>query len=314
MPAPLVSIIIPAFITTPRQADLLAETLGTVGTQTSHRYEVIVVDDGSPLDLKALVASHGRVVTLRQHNGGPAVARNAGLARSRGEYLVFLDGDDHLLPWALEVGVRELTEHPECGFAVGPREEMTFEGDPVPWTVPPPPTQSDLYLPLLGFEWYIIPPSSAMFRRSLVERIGGFQDPWGADDLDFYLRAARASPARCYQAPVVTRYRRYSTSSSRDGERMLYSVRAVYQRQWPLIQGNAPAEAAYHRGLRRLTDIFVDCLRENIEDRLRAGDRARAVRAAKVLGRERPELLKTLPTIDAAQRSLLSAVHDDGQS
>ena len=314
MPAPLVSIIIPAFITTPRQADLLAETLATIGTQTSDRYEVIVVDDGSPVDLEALVASHGRVVTLRQHNGGPAVARNAGLARSRGEYLVFLDGDDHLLPWALEVGVRELTEHPECGFAVGPREEMTFEGDPVPWTVPSPPTQSDLYLPLLGFEWYIIPPSSAMFRRSLVERIGGFQDPWGADDLDFYLRAARVSPARCYQAPVVTRYRRYSTSSSRDGERMLYSVRAVYQRQWPLIQGNAPAEAAYHRGLRRLTDIFVDCLRENIEDRLRAGDRARAVRAAKVLGRERPELLKTLPTIDAAQRSLLSAVHDDGQS
>jgi hypothetical protein len=77
---------------------------------------------------------------------------------------------------------------------------MTFDGGPVPWPVPVPPPQTDIYLPLLGFEWFIIPPSSAMFRREVVDAVGGFRDPWGADDLDFYLRVAHRYKACCYQS------------------------------------------------------------------------------------------------------------------
>jgi len=86
----------------------------------------------------------------------------------------------------------------------------------------------------------------------------------GADDLDFYLRAARQARAFCFQHPPVTRYRRYSTSSSRDGERMLTSIRAVYARQLPLVAGDPAAAAAFARGLAQLTDIFLDCVVENI--------------------------------------------------
>jgi hypothetical protein len=127
-----------------------------------------------------------------------------------------------------------------------------------------------------------------MFRRELVGAIGGFQDPWGTDDLDFYLRAAREQPAWCYASPAVTRYRRYSESSSRDGERMLRSVRAVYARQWPLVQGNPEAEAAFNIGLARLTSIFQDCLVENVADRVRARRWRGAFRAAALLARENP--------------------------
>jgi hypothetical protein len=171
---------------------------------------------------------------------------------------------------------------------------MTFEGLPAPWEVPPPPLQSDIYEALLGFDWYIIPPSSAMFRREAVEAVGGFQNPWGADDLDFYLRVAGRYTAWCYQSPAVTRYRRYSASSSRDGERMLTSVRAVYARQWPAVRGNAAREAAFHRGLSQLTEIFLDCLVENVEDRLRAGEHDRAQRAAALLARESPQRWRTV--------------------
>lgn len=291
---PLVSIIIPCYIATPRQAALLEETLGTVSAQTRSDYEVILVDDGSPLAVEPLGACHRSTMTVQQPNAGSAVARNTGIARCRGEYLVFLDADDHLLPPALEAGLGAFAAHPDCGFVVGPREEMTFEGQPVSWPVPVPPRGSQLYTPLLGFDWYIIPPSSAMFRREVVEHVGGFQDPWGADDLDFYLRVARHYPAWCYQSPPVTRYRRYSASSSRDGERMLHSIRAVYARQWPLVQGDAQAEAAFHRGLRQLTEIFLDCLVENIEDRMRAGHREGARRGASLLAEESPARWQTL--------------------
>ena len=285
--APLVSVVVPCFVSTPRQAELLDETLRTVATQTWRDYEIVVVDDGSPLDVGAIAARHPATVTLRQDNAGSAVARNTGIRASRGRYLVFLDADDHLLPPALEAGLRTLAEHPECGFVVGRREEMTYEGGPVPWGVAGLPRETRLYDILLGFDWYIIPPSSAMFRREVVDEVGGFRDPWGADDLDFYLRVARAYPGWCYEEPAVTRYRRYAASSSRDGERMLRSIRVVYERQWPLVRGNPTAEAAFHRGLALLTDIFVDCLAENVVDRVRAGQWRRALRAGALLARER---------------------------
>lgn len=291
--APLVSIIIPAYISSPKQAELLDETLSTVAGQTCRDYEVIVVDDGSPLDVVAITARHSSTVTLRQANAGSAVARNTGIAASRGPHLVFLDADDHLLPRALEAGLRRFAEHPECGFVIGRREEMTYEGEPVPWGIAAMPRETQLYNTLLGFDWYIIPPSSAMFRREAVESVGGFRDPWGADDLDFYLRVARNYPGWCYEEPAVTRYRRYSASSSRDGERMLRSIRIVYERQWPLVQGNPDGEAAYHRGLAQLTDIFNDCLVENVEDRMRAGEWRRALRSARLLARESPRRLVT---------------------
>ena len=285
---PLVSIVMPCHLATPAQAALLDETLRTVRDQTCRDYEIILVDDGSPLPVARVAEAHGRISVLRQDNAGPALARNAGIARSRGRHLVFLDADDHLLPQALAAGIEALDAHPEAGFSVGPREEMTFEGEAVPWPVPPPPLQTRIYLPLLRFDWYIIPPSSAMFRREVVEAAGGFRDPWGADDLDFYLRVAHRFAACCFQAPAVTRYRRYSTSSSRDGGRMLRSIRAVYARQWPLVAGSPDAEAAYCRGLQRLTNIFLDCVVENIEDRLRMGDRVRALDSARLLGEESP--------------------------
>ena len=287
MTAPLVSIIIPCYVASAKQAELLDETLRTVAAQTCRDYEVLVVDDGSPLDVGRIAAGHPATTTLRQANAGPAVSRNAGIRASRGDRLVFLDADDHLLPPALEAGLRHLAEHPECGFVVGRREEMTYEGGPVPWGVAAMPRDTWLYDTLLGFHWYIIPPSSAMFRREVVEAVGGFRDPWGADDLDFYLRVARRYRGWCYEEPAVTRYRRYSASSSRDGERMLRSIRAVYARQWPVVRGDPAAEEAFHRGLSMLTRIFTDCLVENIRDRARAGEWRRALRGALLLARER---------------------------
>ncbi|MFN2475532.1 MAG: glycosyltransferase family 2 protein [Chthoniobacterales bacterium] len=290
--APRVSIIIASYATTRRQAELLDETLSTVGTQTCQDFECIVVDDGSPVDVRQIATRHPRTITIRQENAGPAVARNTGIHAARGDHFVFLDADDHLLPVALEAGLATLDSHPECGFVVGGREEMTYDGGAVPWSVPASPQETDLYHILLGFDWYIIPPSSVMFRRDVVETIGPWRDPWGADDLDYYLRAARAYRGRCFDDLAVTRYRRYAESSSRDGARMLRSARAVYARQWPLVQSDPAAEAAYHRGLGKLTEIFRDCLAENLRDHLRNGNTRRALACAALLARESPQRLR----------------------
>ncbi|HZF66640.1 MAG TPA: glycosyltransferase family A protein [Gemmatirosa sp.] len=289
--APLVSLVVPCFASTPHALALLDETLATVDAQSVAEREVLVVDDGSPLDVAAVAARHPRTRCLRRANGGSAQARNTGIAAARGAAVVFLDADDHLLPGALERGLAELEAHPGVEFVVGPREEMTFRGEPVSWGVPPAPVTDDLYRTLLAAEWWILPPSTAVFRRRVVEAVGGFRDPWGADDLDFYLRVAHRAAGRCRDGEPVTRYRRYAASTSRDGARMLRSVRTVFARQWPLVRGHAAREAAWHAGLARLEPIFRDCLAENVRDRWRAGARGRALRAALHLVREDPARL-----------------------
>ena len=294
--AALVSIVVPCLLRRPHEAQLLDETLETVDRQTWTGCEVVVVDDGSPLPAEPIARRHPRTRTVRQPNAGAAAARNAGIAASRGEYFVFLDADDHLLPDGVEAGLAQCAAHRECDFVVGPREEMTYEGQPVPWQVGPPPAGGeDLYRALLGAEWFILPPSCAMFTRRAVAHVGGFADPWGADDLDFYLRVARRFQGWCYQHPPVTRYRRYSGSSSRDGARMLASIRAVYARQRPFVTGDPALELAFAQGLKRLTDIFRDCLVENVEDRLAAGEWGRALRSALLLARESPARLAAIP-------------------
>lgn len=102
MPAPEVSVIIPAY----NAEKYLAECLESVGSQTERNLEIIVVDDGSTDGTAAIVAGFAeadpRLRLIRQPNGGPGPARNTAIAAARGRYLAFVDADDLLLPHALE--------------------------------------------------------------------------------------------------------------------------------------------------------------------------------------------------------------------
>ncbi|MGW3630614.1 glycosyltransferase family 2 protein, partial [Streptomyces sp. NPDC005122] len=88
----------------------VTRTISSVAEQTigTERLEVIVVDDGSTdgtaAELDRLAGVHpGLLRVVRQENsGGPAAPRNAGLDLARGEFVFFLDADDHLGPEALE--------------------------------------------------------------------------------------------------------------------------------------------------------------------------------------------------------------------
>jgi len=67
--------------------------------QADFAVEVIVVDDGSTDDSRAVIESFGdRITAIFQQNSGPRVACNAGYARSSGEVVIFLDSDDMLEP------------------------------------------------------------------------------------------------------------------------------------------------------------------------------------------------------------------------
>jgi GT2 family glycosyltransferase len=91
---PFFSIIVPTY-NRPAQLDLCLTSLSRLEYEPD-RFQVIVVDDGSKMSLDAIISRfHGKfdVTLVTQQNSGPAVARNAGAARAKGQFLAFTDDD-----------------------------------------------------------------------------------------------------------------------------------------------------------------------------------------------------------------------------
>ena len=141
---PLVSIVLPAFVTGEHEARTLDETLASLDAQSCSDIEVVVVDDGSPVEVARLVARHPRTFTVRQPNAGPAVARNTGIDVSRGSSFLFIDVGDQLLPSTIERGLAVLDAQPGAGFVAGACESIVAPDREIPgiiarhWTSPIP--------------------------------------------------------------------------------------------------------------------------------------------------------------------------------
>src|SRR5262245_56700835 len=95
MSEPLVSILINNY----NYGRFLAAAVDIALSQRYPSTEVIVVDDGSTDDSRAIMASYGtRIRPVLKENGGQTSAFNAGVAASRGDILCFLDADDLFYP------------------------------------------------------------------------------------------------------------------------------------------------------------------------------------------------------------------------
>jgi glycosyltransferase involved in cell wall biosynthesis len=79
--------------------------VGSALAQSHANKEIIVIDDASTDDSPAILEKFGNSIQLikLEENVGACRARNVGIAVAKGDFLVFLDGDDLLLPWALAV-------------------------------------------------------------------------------------------------------------------------------------------------------------------------------------------------------------------
>lgn len=105
----MISVIIPLY----NKEAIIERTLRSVLSQDYDDYEVVIVDDGSTdkslsvverelPKIKRELNVNTNVELIQQENGGPSKARNTGVKHAKGEWLLFLDADDELLPDALK--------------------------------------------------------------------------------------------------------------------------------------------------------------------------------------------------------------------
>lgn len=126
------SVVIPCYNYKPYVSQAVESALAQ---QTNFLYEVMVIDDGSTdgslEHVKELYPSS--VTALRKPNGGVASARNFGIERASGEYIVCLDADDRLgSPHFLQTVVDALEADPTLGIAYTGLTLMTEDGTPAP--------------------------------------------------------------------------------------------------------------------------------------------------------------------------------------
>lgn len=90
----MISIIIPCY----NVQDTIRDTIASVLAQTCDEFEIIAVDDGSTDGTYSILEEYSgsdkRIKLIHKNNGGVSSARNLGLSKANGEYVLFLDGDD----------------------------------------------------------------------------------------------------------------------------------------------------------------------------------------------------------------------------
>jgi len=157
-----ISVIIPAR----DPGGFLGEALASVAAQTRPPTSTVVVDDGSVDNVVVdTVAQFQGVTFMRQEPMGCSTARNRGAAATDSDFLLFLDADDLLRPRALQLLGEALEADPALQMVHGRTFEFVDRRYPPPSGVRHRDAEVVARLP-----------GSTLFRRSVWDRVGGFDE------------------------------------------------------------------------------------------------------------------------------------------
>lgn len=186
----MISIVIPVH----NRGKLLEEALQSIYAQThpAAQIEIIIVDDGSTEDLSSIKQHHPKTIWIHQKQRGVSAARNAGIAQACGEWIALLDSDDLWLPEKLQTQWAFHEANPSIAIS-HTKEQWIRNGKPM---------DSEKYLTYPNGEFFLdslqkccVGPSTVMFKKSLFETAGGFDETLEVcEDYDLWLRIARITP------------------------------------------------------------------------------------------------------------------------
>lgn len=194
----LVTIIMPVY----NRPEYISDALSSIFAQSCKEFEVIVVDDGSTEDMKAILGEYlQRVRFFRKENGGAASARNYGIERAEGEYISFLDSDDLWHQHKLDVQLKFLKCNKKVGLVCA---DVLYHGRKggntkakAEWE------DGDLFGSLFCNSFVCT--STVVLRRSVLDEVGFFNEQYKcAEDYDLWLRIAKVNAIGRYLAPLAT--------------------------------------------------------------------------------------------------------------
>ena len=209
---PLLSVVIPVYNT---PESWLRAAIASVQAQLYPRWELCIADDASlvphvrPLLEEAASLDRRIRVTFREVNGGIAAASNSALALATGTHVGLLGHDDTLAEHALYTVAAALRQDPGLDLLYSDEDKLDENGRRcLPYFKP------DWNPDLLLNQNYVT--HFAMYRRTLLERIGGFREGFdGSQDFDLALRfTEQTESARIRHLPSVLYHLRMAPGST----------------------------------------------------------------------------------------------------
>lgn len=184
-----ISIIIPTYNRKGLLHDALVELLGA----DEPNFECIIVDDASTDGMGEEVEGWrqrwgaDRIVYLQQkENQGAQVARNWGIAESKGDFLLFMDSDDLPCPEGIRSLHAHLELHPELDYCFGRVLKTDAELDPLRPTEEVGSPFDGSPLEIAGYHWHTM---GALYRRECAERVGLWNtELTGSQDWEYQAR------------------------------------------------------------------------------------------------------------------------------
>lgn len=178
---PLVSIVVPYY----NAGKTIDETLDSLKNQTLQSTEIIVVNDGSTDQdsinkFNDLTIHNPKINFINQKNQGPAAARNTGVSKAKGKYIVCLDSDDWVEPTYIEKTVLILETNPDIALVSPFTETFGIKKRRIEYLP---------YDPILLFSNNILIHAAA-FRREAWEASGGYKSGIGYEDWEYWITLA----------------------------------------------------------------------------------------------------------------------------
>jgi glycosyltransferase involved in cell wall biosynthesis len=208
------SIVITCF----NQQEFIKQAVDSVLSQRAVSKEVIVVDDGSTDGSIEALKQFAEFVTIVRlsSNVGVSEARNRGASLASGEYVIFLDGDDLLAPWALEVYEKLINERQPIAIVSG---ALWFEGKaPIVRSADGPKTIEFVEYESLMYKDRAsgLYTGSFVINRLAFDAVGGWSPGiWHLDGHDLYAKLAYSGRAILVLSPYTMLYRMHSQNSIR---------------------------------------------------------------------------------------------------
>lgn len=252
---PLVSVIVPCY----NHGSYLPEAIESIRRQTYPKIEMIVVDDGSTDDTKAVTARYPEIKYVFQKNQGLSAARNTGIKNCTGEFLIFLDADDLLYDYAIAYNIQYLQQNAKAAYVSGAYQVITHdkinidEGKNF--------VSANHYIHLLKGN-YIGMHGTVMYRRFVFNEYLFDTSLKACEDYDIYLKVARKYPI-IHHTKKLAAYRMHTTNMSGNTPLMLSQALKVLKGQEHMLKSPEEREA-YEEGLKGYINYYSTQLYGNL--------------------------------------------------
>lgn len=203
----LVSIITPSY----NQGEYLEETILSVLNQDYKDIEYLVIDGGSTDNSKEVILKYADRINywVSEPDKGQADAINKGLSRANGDLICWINSDDVLYPDFVSTRVRQFSENKNIDFIYGDVDQGSDFNNKILRKGAPTDFKKMLLSVLMP-----IPQQSAMWRKSVFQKIGEMDIQWHVLlDRDFFMRITKCCSIQ-YQPGSVAFFRNHTKSKS----------------------------------------------------------------------------------------------------